>query len=120
MRKMINYIAKGKIVFIGLEDSKRTWKISARSEGLEIHYTSFEARYKILREYLNNKFPECEITVIYEAGFKGFGLYDKLMNDGIKCIVTPPNKVTQEKVNRVKTDKVRTPDLCSIQITGIC
>lgn len=44
-------------------------------EGREIHYTSFEARYAVLREYLKNKYPECEISVIYEAGFKGFGKY---------------------------------------------
>lgn len=36
---------------------------------------------------------------------KGFGLYDRLTEDGIKCVVTPPNKVTQEKSSRIKTDK---------------
>lgn len=49
-RKMINNIVKGKEVFVGLEDSKRTWKLSVRCEGREIHYTSFEARYAVLRE----------------------------------------------------------------------
>jgi hypothetical protein len=29
MKTMQEYIVKGKEVFIGLEDSKRTWKISA-------------------------------------------------------------------------------------------
>ena len=105
-RKMINYIVKGKKVFVGLEDSKRTWKLSVRCEGMEVHYTSFKAQYSVLREYLRNKYPECDIKVIYEAGFKGFGLYDKLTEDNIKCVVTPPNKVTQEKSSRIKTDKI--------------
>jgi transposase len=105
-RKMINYIVKGKKVFVGLEDSKRTWKLSVRCEDMEVHYTSFKANYSVLREYLKNKYPECDITVIYEAGFKGFGLYDKLTEDGIKCVVTPPSKVTQEKSSRIKTDKI--------------
>lgn len=105
-RKMIDYIVKGKKVFVGLEDSKRTWKISVRCEGMEIHFTSFAAKYLVLREYLKNKYPECDIAVIYEAGFKGFGLYEKLTEDNIKCIVTPPNKVTQEKSTRIKTDKI--------------
>ena len=96
-RKMIDYIVKGKKVFVGLEDSKRTWKISVRCEWVEIHFTSFAAKYLVLREYLKNKYPECDIAVIYEAGFEGFGLYEKLTEDNIKCIVTPPNKVTQEK-----------------------
>lgn len=36
----------------------------------------------------------------------GGWLHDKLVGDGICCVVTPPNKVTQEKVNKVKTDRV--------------
>lgn len=39
------------------------------------------------------------------AGFQGFWLHDLLEADGFTCIVTPPNKVTQAKDERVKTDK---------------
>jgi transposase len=105
-RKMKDYIVKGKKVFVGLEDSKKTWKISVRSEQMEVHYFSLPARYSGLKEYLSNKYPSCEVSLIYEAGFKGFGLYDKLVEDGFNCVVTPPCKVTQEKNNRVKTDKI--------------
>lgn len=105
-RKMKDYIVKGKEVFVGLEDSKKTFKLIVRSEKMEVHYTSMSAKYAVLREYLVRNYPECKITVIYEAGFKGFGLYDQLNSDGIACVVTPPNKVTQEKDCRVKTDKV--------------
>jgi transposase len=105
-RKMINYIEKGKDIYIGLEDSKKSWKISVRCGGREIHYDTIEAKYSNLRSYLVNKYPECRIRVIYEAGFKGFGLFDKLVADGYECVVTPPNKVTQEKHSRVKTDKI--------------
>ena len=117
-RKMQDFIVKGKKVFIGLEDSKKTWKISARSEGMEIHYTAMPAKYAGLREYLFRKYPCCEITVIYEAGFKGFGLHDQLISDGIRCIVTPPNKVTQEKDCRVKTDKVDARRLAKVLEQG--
>jgi len=117
-RKMQDYIVKGKKVFVGLEDSKRTWKICVRSEMREIHNASMEARYLTLHSYLRNKFPECDITVIYEAGFKGFGLYDKLIEDGISCIVTPPSKVTQEKCNKVKTDKIDARRLATVLENG--
>lgn len=117
-RKMIDYVVKGKSVWVGLEDSKRTWKISVRCENREVHYTCMPARYDVLREYLHKKFPECQITLIYEAGFKGFGLYDKLTSDGITCIVTPPNKVTQEKDCRVKTDKVDARRLAKVLEQG--
>ncbi len=113
-RKMQNYIVKGKKISIGLEDSKTTWKISVRCEGREVHYTSMDARKDVLISHLKTKYPECDITLIYEAGFKGFGLYDFLMEEGIKCIVTPPNKVTQEKHTSVKTDKVDARRLATV------
>ena len=67
--------------------------------------TSMPAQYDNLRNYLQGKYPQCKITVIYEAGFGGFWLSDLLKRDGIECIVTPAHTVTEAKVNRVKTDK---------------
>ena len=104
MRKMQEYIVKGKQIFIGLEDSKKTWKLCVRCEGLDIHETSMPAEYPVLHRYLLRHYPACQIAVMYEAGFAGFGLYDRLTADGIHCVVTPPHTVTQAKVSRVKTD----------------
>jgi transposase len=104
-RKVQDFVVKGKEVFVGLEDSKKTWKIAVRSEKMVIHRVSMEAKYPVLIQYLRNKFPECRIHLMYEAGFKGFNLYDELTEDGIDCVVIPPHVVTQPKVNRVKTDK---------------
>ena len=106
MNKYQEYIVKGEKVFVGLEDSKRSWKICARSNGNIISETSMPAEYVILHSFFQNKFPECQIKVIYEAGFSGFWLHDRLVKDGIECVVTPPNKVTEQKANKVKTDKV--------------
>jgi len=105
MRKMQEYVLKGKRIFVGLEDSKRTWKVCVRSEGMIVDEASMPARYNVLKGYFDNRFPGCMIQLIYEAGFNGFWLHDLLEKDGIDCIVTPPNKVTIEKDNRVKTDK---------------
>ena len=103
--KVQNFVVKSQEVFVGLEDSKKTWKIAVRCDKRLIHRVSMEAKYSVLITYLRNKFPECTIHVIYEAGFKGFNLYDRLTEDGIDCIVIPPHLVTEPKVNRVKTDK---------------
>jgi transposase len=104
-RRVQDFVVKGKEVFVGLEDSKKTWKIAVRSEKMVSHRVSMEAKYPVLIQYLRNKFPECRIHLMYEAGFKGFNLYDELTEDGIDCVVIPPHVVTQPKVNRVKTDK---------------
>lgn len=88
-----------------LEDSKKTWKLAVRCDKMVIHQVSIKAKYHVLAHYLRNKFPERTIHLIYEAGFKGFNLYDQLIEDGIDCVVIPPHVVTEAKVNRVKTDK---------------
>jgi len=104
-RKVQDFVVKGKEIFVGLEDSKKTWKIAVRCEKMIIHQASMEAKYPALVKYLAHKFPECTIHLIYEAGFKGFNLFDQLTEDGIDCVVIPPHLVTEPKVNKVKTDK---------------
>lgn len=106
MGKMLKVIAENQKVFVGLEDSKRNWKLCVRCDGMVVHEVSMHARYKQLHTYLTNHYPGCSIMVIYEAGFKGFTLHDKLVADGIDCVVTPPHRVTQEKGRKVKTDKI--------------
>ena len=52
------YVAKEKEIFVGLEDSKRTWKLAVRCEKMVIHQTSMDAKYPVLIGYLRNKFPD--------------------------------------------------------------
>lgn len=105
MNRQRDYILKGEKVSVGLEDSKKTWKLCCRSGGMVVHETTMPARYEVLRSYFNNKFPECQIQVMYEAGFRGFELHDQLEADGWECIVTPPHTVTEEKCQRKKNDR---------------
>jgi transposase len=106
MRKVQDFIVKSKEVYVGLEDSKKTWKLCIRSGKRVIHEASMPAKYETLIGYFRNKFPECKIHVMYEAGFSGFGLHDDLERDGFDCIVTPPHTVTTEKVQRQKNDRI--------------
>ncbi len=70
-----------------------------------VQETSMPAQYEVLRNYFHNKFPECRIKVMYEAGFRGFELHDQLVADGWECVVTPPHTVTEEKCQRKKNDR---------------
>lgn len=106
MRKMQSFVMKSNRIFIGLEDSKRTWKICVRCDGMIVHEASMPAKYAVFQNYLKKNYPNCKIRLMYEAGFSGFWLHDHLKSDGIDCIVTPAHLVTQEKVNKVKTDRV--------------
>ena len=106
MRKIQKYVLKEKEIFVGLEDSKKTWKLCVRSEGVVVNETSMPAKYEVLNNYFMNRFPDCTIKVIYEAGFRGFGLYDSLESDGWNCIVTPPHTVVDEKCQKKKNDRI--------------
>lgn len=114
MRKMCDAIVEGKAVFVGLEDSKRTWKLSVRAEGMEVHMVTMPTRYEALRNYLRNNYPRCSVKVIYEAGFKGFWLHDQLEQDGFGCVVTPPSRVPFERRRMVKNDKADARQLARI------
>ena len=105
MKKQSDHILRNEKVFVGLEDSKKTWRVCVRSGRMIVHETSMPAQYEVLRNYLHNKFPECQIQVIYEAGFRGFELHDRLEADGWECVVTPPHTVTEEKCQRKKNDR---------------
>lgn len=107
MNKTIQkHVLKGKRIYVGLEDAKKTWNLCVRSEGIVAHACSMPARYEHLRNYFRNRFPACEIRVMYEAGFGGFNLYDKLIDDGWECVVVPPHTVVQEKCSRLKNDRI--------------
>jgi len=100
MRKIQDFVLKGEQIFVGLEDSKKTWKACVRSERIVVNEASMPAEYENLRNYFRNKFSACEIRVMYEAGFRGFELHDLLDEDGWECVVTPPHTVTQEKCGK--------------------
>ena len=104
-RKMVNGIIESQEIFVGLEDSKKTWKVCVRANKQIVNEASMPAKYDTLKAYFDNNFPRCKVHVIYEAGFKGFGLYYALTTDGHACTVVPPHTVVQAKCSRVKNDR---------------
>ena len=104
-KKRSTYIVRDEKVFVGLEDSKKTWSLCVRSGGMIVDETSMPAQYEVLRNYFQHKFPQCQIGIIYEAGFRGFTLHDQLEADNWECVVTPPHTVTEEKCQRKKNDR---------------
>jgi transposase len=106
MKKIRDYILKDQKIYVGLEDSKKSWKVCVRSGKVVVQRISIEADYTILSNYFRKNFPECKITVMYEAGFRGFNLHDNLVADGWNSVVTPPHTVTQEKCSKKKNDTI--------------
>jgi transposase len=97
-------LVRGKEVYIGVDVHKESWYVTARVDEEEVSHGRMPSQYHALRRYLD-QFQECKIKVAYEAGPCGFGLYDKLTEDGIETLVVPPSLIPIESGNRVKTDK---------------
>lgn len=68
---------------------------------------------------LLDRHKNAEIHAVYEAGFFGFWLFDKLIERGIDCIVTPPTLIPQEYGNRVKTDRLDSRKLARFLAKGL-
>jgi len=96
---------KGKMVNIGVDMHKLSWRITALVEGdVVLAVNLAKPRYDAFKQLIS-RFEGNYVRIAYEAGPGGFDLYDKLTNDGIDCIVTPPSLIPTESGNKVKTDK---------------
>jgi len=116
--KSINTQVKGEELFAGIDLHKLRWHITIRTADVEIFSNSIIGRWEELRKVLN-RYKDCRIQAVYEAGYFGFSLYDHLTECGVECIVTPPSLIPQEHGNRVKTDRLDSRKLAHLLTKGL-
>jgi transposase len=110
---------KGKTVSIGVDMHKLSWRITALVEGdMVLAVTLAHPTYDSFRQVIS-RFKGNYVRIVYEAGPGGFDLYDKLTDDGIDCIVTPPSLIPTESGNKVKTDKKDSYKLARLLESGM-
>lgn len=95
---------KNEKIFIGIDLHKRTWHVTIRTFEVELSSNSIPGSWHSLKPLLN-RYSGHQIIVVYEAGYFGFWLYDKLEKFGVQCKVTPPSLIPIEYGNKVKTDR---------------
>ena len=117
MKKIIKQI-QGEELFAGIDLHKRRWHITIRTADVEIFSSSIAGRWKEL-EKVFDRFEDCRIHAVYEAGCFGFSLFDQLTKFGVDCIVTPPSLIPQEHGNRVKTDRLDSRKLARLLAKGL-
>ncbi len=91
-------------VFIGIDLHKRTWHVTIRTFDIELFSGGIEGSWNNL-ETLLKRYSGHELIAVYEAGYFGFWLHDKLVDYGVDCNVTPPSLIPIEYGNKVKTDR---------------
>ena len=91
-------------LFVGIDLHKHRWHVTIRTVDMELFSGSIPGTWEALQRVLA-RYPGHPLQAVYEAGYFGFRLHDRLVDHGIPCIVTPPSLVPQEYGNRVKTDR---------------
>lgn len=109
---------KRKRLYLGIDIHRLRWFVTVITEEVELFSGSIPGTWDALRTLLE-RYRGCEIQAVYEAGYSGFWLYDRLVEYGVDCIVTPPSLVPSEYGNRVKTDRRDSRKLAQLLAKGL-
>ena len=95
----------GKTVYLGIDVHKKTYAVTAISDGQVTKRDVLKADPMVLIAYVKKYFPEAQMESVYEAGFCGFHLHRCLETAGIKNKVVDAAGIEIAVGDRVKTDK---------------
>lgn len=97
----------GQNIYAGIDVHKKSWKVSIYSEDLYHKTFNQPPEPEVLYRYLAKHFPKGTYYSVYEAGFCGFWIHDRLQSLGVNNIVVNPADVpTTDKEKKRKTDRV--------------
>lgn len=94
-----------KTVYLGIDVHKKTYSLTAISEGQIVKKDTIPAKPSNIVNYCEKFFFGAKIFSAYEAGFCGFHLHRILMVAGINNIVVHPASIEIMARDRIKTDK---------------
>ena len=118
MRHPKHQVTSEEDLFVGIDLHKDRWHVTIRTMDLELFSASIPGTWESLHRVLA-RYPGHRLQAVYEAGYFGFRLHDRLVDHGIPCVVTPPSLVPQEYGNRVKTDRRDSRKLAHLLAKGM-
>ena len=97
----------GQPIYIGLDVHKKSWSVSIFSEQIEHKTFTQPPEVDKLVNYLRRTFPGALYHSVYEAGYSGFWIHDRLKEKGIDCtVVNPADVPTKDKERVTKRDRI--------------
>lgn len=97
----------GQPIYVGLDVHKKSWAVSIYTEHCEHKTFTQPPETEVLVSYLRRHFPGASYQAVYEAGYSGFWVHDRLQAQGVRCLVVNPGDVpTKHKERTTKTDRV--------------
>ncbi len=97
----------GQPIYVGLDVHKKSWSVSIFFQQCEHKTFTQPAEVDPLVNYLRRNFPGADYHSVYEAGYCGFWIHDKLKEQGIHCqVVNPADAPTKNKERTTKRDRI--------------
>ena len=108
MKKQINRLDfKGQNIYVGIDVHLKSWSVTVLSENTTLKKFSQSPEPDALHKFLITNYPGAKYYSVYEAGFCGFWIHQRLTELGINNIVVNPADVpTMLKEKLRKTDAV--------------
>lgn len=108
MRRKQIKLAAGEPLFVGIDLHKRTWHITIRTTDYEVFSGNIAGSLDVLKKLLDlDHYKESRIKAVYETGYFGYSLFDKLTAIGIillfllfyKCALTTDGRTYRQALN---------------------
>lgn len=97
----------GQNIYVGIDVHLKSWSVAILSEHSVLRRFRQNPEPEVLHKYLESNYPGANYYSVYEAGFCGFWIHEKLTDLGITNIVVNPADVpTMSKEKLRKTDAV--------------
>ena len=103
MNKISKLNFEGQQIYVGMDVHKKSWSISILTDKFEHKTFSQPPEVGTLVNYLKRNFPGASYKSVYEAGYCGFWIHDRLQEHGVQCLVVNPADVpTKDKSEQSK------------------
>lgn len=104
-RKALDF--KGQNIYVGIDVHLKSWPVTVLSETSVMKKFSQRPGPEALHKFLVTNYPGANYQSVYEAGFCGFWIHERLTGLGIENIVVNPADVPTKSSEKLrKTDSV--------------
>ncbi|HEX9758797.1 MAG TPA: IS110 family transposase [Nitrospiria bacterium] len=99
-------------VFAGLDVDKTSISVTFMNHRETIRSIRIAHSAEHLLNYVRKRFTDQKVAFAYEAGPTGYGLHDKLTDQGYLCLVAAASMIPRAPGQRVKTNRLDSQKLC--------
>ena len=85
MRRPKHQVTSGEDLFVGIDLHKHRWYVTIRTVDLELFSASIPRTWEALQRVLA-RYAGYQLQAVYEAGYFGLRLHDRLVDNGIPYI----------------------------------